>query len=578
MTLDLSTLVFTPEPAKFSLVCNTPGITFSPSGQMAGGMATFEITATGQVPYDTTTSSNLINVTLTTNASPTYDQTGDSILVAYLDSQEETQTLYTGNLTWNDNVGTATFNCPITADSITYSPVIAIVIDETNATRVSQVLDTSALTLEPVPEPKFSLTNNTTGVTFSPNSQMEGGIGEFWIDATGQVPYDTTANANLLNLTITTNNVDWQNTDYFYLGYLGTGGTEIVLYTGSFTWNDGVGTATFNCPITADAISEGVVGVMAVRPDTVDPTDFTTIVSQLIDVSLLTLEAAPSPQVNVVIDTTKTPTLTLTPSTYSSTKALSGTVPISSGSNYLIGYVFTGSNIPALESGQHYYVEYFGSAGTRVGYEDFDSFTPGDPSYPVADMDYTATDFGTGKSISLKFSIVDSQFTTVEVLDTITIDTSAATPETPSPSYTVTGNYISLAPTDELVSGRGNAINYMTSATIDTTTAGTQADPWTANFTIKYYLGRYLIGFIVNDAFGSGITANNVNPSEFDNNNFHLQNTDWYFGQSLPRAIAWACTSQSFSPGTYTAQIGLIDQNTYQSITKYIEITISQAT
>ena len=73
ITLDLSTLTLTPEPAKFSLVCNTAGVTFTPSGEMAGGMATFEITATGQVPYDTTTSSNLISMTLTTNASPNYD-------------------------------------------------------------------------------------------------------------------------------------------------------------------------------------------------------------------------------------------------------------------------------------------------------------------------------------------------------------------------------------------------------------------------------------------------------------------------------------------------------------------------
>lgn len=141
-------------------------------------------------------------------------------------------------------------------------------------------MNIGALTLAPDPRPKVNITSNTTNVTISPSTYATSKT------ATGQVPYDTTTQKNILSLALTTS------------GTLPTGPYTIEVFAqGDVTqqpiWHvAGASTIPQSIPIPLTSSEVGTGKYITVNTSGANDPEFNVIT---IDTSALTLEAAPTP-------------------------------------------------------------------------------------------------------------------------------------------------------------------------------------------------------------------------------------------------------------------------------------------
>lgn len=228
----------------------------------------------GQVPWDSTTNSNRMQLTAypftdvpsgsTYSLQGTYQGAGANIQI--LD----------GTFTTLDELD-MTFSVPSEMIGQTGASFI-LMFEDPDSNRDYFVYDVTGLTLAPDPTPRVNVTSGTTGVTVTPATYSANKT------ATGQVPYDTTTSANPIT---------------FNLAYTGTWSgsyTMIVFYwdeyhnrnqIGSnynFTGNAGPASITFNA--TAANLVDSVGFVVLQNSDVIAEPE--------VDTSAVTLEPDPS--------------------------------------------------------------------------------------------------------------------------------------------------------------------------------------------------------------------------------------------------------------------------------------------
>lgn len=151
-------------------------------------------TISGQVPWDSTTSSNRMQLT----AYPFFDVesgTTYSLEGTYNGAGANIQ-ITDGTFTTLDELD-MTFSVPSEMIGQTGATFILMFEDPDN-NRDYFTYDVTGLTLAPDPTPRINVTSDTTGVTITPATYNTSKT------ATGQVPYDTTAQGNVLSVALTT--------------------------------------------------------------------------------------------------------------------------------------------------------------------------------------------------------------------------------------------------------------------------------------------------------------------------------------------------------------------------------------
>lgn len=280
MTLDLSTLTLTPEPFKFLISNPSSTATLVPSSTFQGNNAT--LTMTGEVEWNSTTSSNTIWLTINTN----YQMGGsDYVKVSYGNTTVLTQNF--------SSLGTIsiTFLTTFTAAAIADGTLEFGIYDSNDEPYCVQYMDISALTLAPDPTPRMNVTSADQAVTITPATFNTAKT------ATGEAPYNTSSAYNYLPLSLAYTGT-W-NDNYYKIIMFDSNGIsrwETPTYMGSSNLPSVIGVE-----ITDAYIGSGqYIDISIFGAET--PTSFDTATNTIrIDTSALTLEAAPVSQFGVEI-------------------------------------------------------------------------------------------------------------------------------------------------------------------------------------------------------------------------------------------------------------------------------------
>ena len=231
-------------------------------------------TISGQVPWDSTTSSNVMQLT----AYPFFDVPSGTTY-----SLEGTYNGVGANIQITDGTFSTldeldlTFSVPSEMIGQTGATFILMFEDPDN-NRDYFTYDVTGLTLAPDPRPRVNITSDTTNVTISPSTYATSKT------ATGQVPYDTTAQGNVLSLALTTS------------GTLPTGPYTIEVFAQGDVMQQplwyvaGASTIPQSIPIPLTSSEVGTGKYITVNTSGANDPEFSIIT---IDTSALTLEAAP---------------------------------------------------------------------------------------------------------------------------------------------------------------------------------------------------------------------------------------------------------------------------------------------
>lgn len=246
-------------------------------------------TISGQVPWDTTTSSNVMQLTAypffnvesgsTYSLEGTYNGAGSNIQIV------------DGTFTTLDELD-LTFSVPSELIGQTGASFI-LMFEDTEQNRDYFVYNVTGLTLEDEPTPQFSITSNTQTAILTNNGVLQGDQASSRLS--GSLPLDNSAETvaiqgqpiNQFNFTITTNNK----------GFFQSGDIVKVKYKTNFNsedsidhllvFNNGVGSVTINSHILGQGKTDAyrTATISIIRPGADYPTtssDYTTIVTQTI--------------------------------------------------------------------------------------------------------------------------------------------------------------------------------------------------------------------------------------------------------------------------------------------------------
>lgn len=238
-------------------------------------------TISGQVPWDTTTSSNVMQLTAypffnvesgsTYSLEGTYNGAGSNIQIV------------DGTFTTLDELD-LTFSVPSELIGQTGASFI-LMFEDTEQNRDYFVYNVTGLTLEADPRYKFAINNTTTGVTFVPNNTLQ--LNGATTVATGVIPWNSTENpaGNYLTGTVTTNKPVQGEAPSVDYGVIRLDG--IYMSSFNFTPGDDPGVANYSVNVLAPFTTMAI--------ELYDPNGDIVYCSQTIDGSALTLEAAPTP-------------------------------------------------------------------------------------------------------------------------------------------------------------------------------------------------------------------------------------------------------------------------------------------
>lgn len=267
-TYDVTGLTLAPDPTpRVNITSDTTNVTISPSTYATSK------TATGQVPYDTTAQGNVLSVALTTSGTiPTGPYTIE--VFAQGDVMQQPIWYVAGASTIPQSIP-----IPLTSSNVGTGKYITINISGANDPEFNIItIDTSALTLAPVPAPRVNVTSGTTGVTVTPATYSGSKT------ATGQVPYDTTTSANPITFNLTYDGT-WSGNYSMVVFYWDEHQNRNSITQLNFTDSNKPASVTFNATTTNLAIAIGFTVIQ--NGGLIDDPE--------VDTSALTLEAAPTP-------------------------------------------------------------------------------------------------------------------------------------------------------------------------------------------------------------------------------------------------------------------------------------------
>ena len=628
MTLDLSTLTLTPEPYK--LLNEFAGVTQSPASTELEPTGT-AYTLTGQVPYNVDHSDNRISYTGNLNK---FTEGGTTVEISYGTGNEKVVLL-------TDTAGTSgdidIYDGWIIVDSaaIAAGTWNIVITDSDSNVVLSQTASVSGLTLEPVPAPRFSITNTTQTATLT----TDGILNADGVDAIlgGSLPVDENtivtpgdAYPNRFNFTITTN-----NQGFFQAGdviQISGGAANQPYLTGlkqdyPLTFNDGIGTANISLPIRPmnyqsatvlwdQSSSKTYFDITIIRPGPDYPTtssDFTTIITRKVRYHHY-LKFTPYRNIPPV----QLSNITYEGTSYNSSDFVSGgTIEICSALQELGVIVknmhFKWVNLQGTDN--EYYLPLIATNTwmyRAFNAADTDGFMSGlftgafgsryatRPAYTVSG--YSAGYSGTTTEPTLTPILIGINSTAINngyVSGSagckqksssesnigngtwyITFENCTFEEAPPNP-YQVTGTGLNFDPTatytvvDQGLSETVLGSDAVAGCTLDSTTAGTQADPWIANFTVKD------LGASVATKWKVPFTINWDNTTLGMNGVMGIP-TGWSYYEGSggpPEPEAFFKTSGDFVPvSNYEWSIWFYDRSTNADVVKYVHTTLTLAT
>lgn len=309
LTLDFSGLDKQEVNQSVYLTSDTTGITISP--MQFGNTKTIS----GQVPWDSTTSTNVMQLTAypffdvpsgtTYSLEGTYEGAGANIQIT------------DGTFSTLDELD-MTFSVPSEMIGQTNATFI-LMFEDPDSNRDYFTYDVTGLTLAPDPRPKVNITSDTQGITISPSTYATSKT------ATGQVPYDTTAQGNVLSIALTTS------------GTLPTGPYTIEVFAQGDVMQQpiwyvtGASTIPQTIPIPLTSNEVGTGKYITINTSGANDPEFSIIT---IDTSALTLET--SPNLRPYIDFADNITYNNVTYTQSDFTSNSGTITRNSNNNNII--------------------------------------------------------------------------------------------------------------------------------------------------------------------------------------------------------------------------------------------------
>lgn len=404
MTLDLSTLTLTPEPFKFLISNPSSTATLVPNSTFQGNNAT--LTMTGEVGWNSTTSSNTIWLTINTN-----QQMGSS---DYVKVSYGNTTVLTQNFSSSGTIS-ITFLTTFTAAAIADGTLEFGIYDSNDEPYCVQYMDISALTLAPDPTPRMNVTSANQAITITPATFNVSKT------ATGQVPYTTIYGYNYLPLGFAYTGTWDQN--YYRIDIDDDAGNHVYMnfYTGSTNLPSVIDVTN----ITSSHVGTGkyldvkIYGGETSWPDTL-------INSIRIDTSALTLAPDPTPtpeKMNVYTDSANS--IIITPNTYAAQKSATGQVGYNIISRANKGWLNLAYITPQTTSYHFFKVTGYDSSNNVIG----ESTAREDRKPGAIEITFGQSTVGTGEYITLILYGGLNSSDITNVIDTITVDTSALTLE-----------------------------------------------------------------------------------------------------------------------------------------------------
>ena len=406
MTLDFSGLDKQEVNQTVYLTSETTGITISPM-QFGNNK-----TISGQVPWDSTTNTNRMQLT----AYPFFNVPSGTTY-----SLEGTYNGSSGNIQITDGTFSSldevsmTFSVPSEMIGQTGATFI-LMFEDPDTNRDYFAYDVTGLTLAPDPTPRMNITSADVKTTITPATFNVAKT------ATGQVPYNTSGSYNYLALSLAYTGT-WDQNYYKIVAY-DNSATQIwdtPVYAGSTNLPSVIGIN----PITSSEIGTGKYLDITIFSGETAQSQSTAVNTIRLDTSALTLEPEPINGINI---TSNTSGVTISPSAYNTSKTATGQVPydttasanILSLENTVLGTIPSGT----------YVIEVFAQGDTMQQPLWYTSGASTIPQYIPIPL--TNANVGTGKYITVNFT---AQGTTPE-FEIITIDTSALTLEsTPTPMF-----------------------------------------------------------------------------------------------------------------------------------------------
>ena len=623
MTLDLSTLTFTPKPYKLLNEFASTGLTQVPTSD------DFEPTNTaytliGSVQWSTTYSDNRIGYTGNLNQ---VVEGGSSIEISYGTGNEKVVLL-------TDTAGTAgdvdVYDGWIIVDNaaIAAGTWNIVITDSDSNVLLTQTVDASNLALEPNPVtlPYLDFANS---VTYNGNTYS---LSDF-ISTAGTITRnpvstgDYSQGITVSNTTFKRVSLDGGTTYGYYFPYTSVSG---ITFEDSSNYRDIIGAqinryasidnlntgSTSTIPATGlvklnDAWADTIVGTIGIKIRTgeittssktkgiyfvnctfenkgVDPRDNVELQYSGFTYNNVTYQASDFVTGGTITRTPGYNNITITGATFKWNPIQGETtnayyLPLKQIADTFV-YKTVNTGTTSIKNGA-----LFKNPSTKSNQTYGDSLITGSTSQPAV---YKLKNIGSNMNLKYSMWILNSS-TSADECQVNLVDCIFEA----APIATITGDYLSLSNTTQITDSFGNTFNasdVIESAAIDSTTAGTSADPWTVNIVLKGYVptGKTKTNYCMGIEFVKALSTTNYNKLLENNttkgnaglstmeivaSTWNVSGTNTY---AIPQTLNWNLKSTKTDPTiAYSCYVTYYsDSTSYQNLTRYIRFTISVAT